>query len=248
MFHRIVRPGWLALAMIAGCLCISPGLFAAEEDHESPATAEADPHSAEHAGGGTHGAGDGGDHGASHGAHDPYEDALHGNAGSMQEDFTEVRSSLALWTFVVFCLLLGILWKFAWGPLAEALDRREAGIVARIEEATRKNEEAAKLLADHQERLAGTADEVRRILDEARRDAESQKQDILTEAQSAAIAEKERALQEITVAKNGALQELAEKSVDTAVGLAGKIVQRQLSPDDHASLISEALEHFPSNN
>ena len=63
-----------------------------------------------------------------------------------------------------------------------------------------------------------------------------------------AEAEKKLALQEIEAAKNGALQELAATSVDTAVGLAGKIVQRQLSADDHAALISEALEHFPSKN
>ena len=92
------------------------------------------------------------------------------------------------------------------------------------------------------------ADEVRKILEDARRDAETQKQNILAEAEAAADAQKTRALKEIDAAKNGALQELAEKSVDTAVGLAGKIVQRQLTNEDHSSLISEAIKHFPGNN
>lgn len=179
-------------------------------------------------------------------AHDELGATLHGNAGPRQEDPAEIRGSLALWTLVVFGLLMIVLWKFAWGPISEALDRREQGILANIAEAKRQNEAAAKLLADHEARLAGTADEVRRILDGARRDADAQKQQILAEAQAAAQAEKQRAVQEIEAAKNGALRELAEKSVDTAVGLAGKIVHRQLSADDHASLINEALEQFPS--
>ena len=179
---------------------------------------------------------------------EPFETALHGNAGPSQTAPEEWKKSLSLWTLVVFGLLVGILWKFAWGPLCGALAARESGIQSNIDAAKELNDKAAALLADHEARLAGTADEVRKILDEARRDAETQKQDILAEAQAAAEAEKNRALQEIDAAKNGALQELAEKSVDTAVGLAGRIVQRQLSPDDHASLIADAIKHFPSKN
>ena len=52
-------------------------------------------------------------------------------------------------------------------------------------------------------------------------------------------------LREIEAAKTAALQDLARTSVDTAVNLAGKIVQRQLSPEDHARLISDALQSSP---
>lgn len=216
--------------------------FAADEHGESDgdhAVAEADPEQDTH--------GDHGEHDA-HADPEPFETALHGNAGAQQTDPAEWKKSLSLWTLVVFGLLMGVLWKFAWGPLCDALESREAGIQANIDAAKAQNEKAAALLADHEARLAGTADEVRKILDEARRDAETQKQGIIAEAQAAAESEKQRAVEEINAAKNGALQELAEKSVDTAVGLAGKIVQRQLSRDDHASLISEAIKHFPSKN
>jgi F-type H+-transporting ATPase subunit b len=212
---------------------------------DEPAAGQAD-HAAAGDAADAHGASHGED--GSHGAHDPFEEALHGNAGPDLENPAEVRTDLAIWTFVVFALLLTGLWKFAWGPLAASLDRRERSILANIEQAKQQNEQAKKLLSDHEARLAGAADEVRRIVDDARRDADAQKQQILAEAQAAAQSEKRRALQEIEAAKNGALQELAEKSVATAVGLAGRIVQRQLSSDDHASLIAEALERFPSQN
>jgi len=201
-----------------------------------------------HAGNGALAATD--DHGGGHAGeyHDPYEDALHGNAGPSQEAPEEWKASLAIWTLVVFGMLLAILWKYAWGPICAALDQRESAVQANIDAAREQNDKAAQLLADHETKLAGTAEEIRSLLDTARKDAETQKANILAEAQSAAESEKNRALQEIAAAKNGALQELAEKSVDTAVGMAGSIVKRELKSDDHSSLISEALKHFPGMN
>ena len=133
-------------------------------------------------------------------------------------------------------------------PIAEALDQREHGIAGQIDEANRSNEEAKRLLAEHQSRLDGARDEVKGLLEQARRDAESQKQQIVIEAQQAAQAEKERAVREIGLAKNQALQDLAERSVDTAVNLAGQIVRRQLTPDDHADLIKSALPQLPRDS
>lgn len=155
---------------------------------------------------------------------------------------------LAIFTAIVFLVLLGVLWKFAWGPIAEALDRREKGIADQIDEARRSNEEAKRLLAEHQVKLDGAAEEVRALLEKARRDADAQRQQIVADAQEAARVEKERAVREITLAKNQALQDLAEKSVDTAVELAGRIVRRQLTAEDHAELINSALNQLPSDN
>jgi F-type H+-transporting ATPase subunit b len=104
------------------------------------------------------------------------------------------------------------------------------------------------MLADHQTRLAGAAAEVKQLMDQARRDADIQRQQLLESAQAAAAAEKDRAVREIQAAKHAALEELASKSVATAVDLAGQIVRRQLRPEDHSQLISDALDQFSSNN
>jgi F-type H+-transporting ATPase subunit b len=159
-----------------------------------------------------------------------------GHAAGNQNPLS-VDPDLAIVTAIIFLVLLIVLWKFAWGPIIEALDRREKGIADHIAAAERSHAEAKSLLADHERRLAGAADEVRGLLDQARRDADAQKQLIVTEAQQAARKEKERALREIDAAKNVAVRELAEKSVNTAVGLAGRIVRQRLNADDHAELI-----------
>ena len=93
----------------------------------------------------------------------------------------------------------------------QALDKRERTVADQLEEAKRNQEEARRLLAEHETRLAGAATEVKQLLDQARRDADVQKQQILESAQAAATAEKDRAVREIHAAKNVALQELAQE-------------------------------------
>lgn len=218
-----------------------------QEHGEDPPTEQAD---SEHAdsehGAADDGHGDAEDHrpGA---AHDPY-DLSAANAGPRQEDAAEFRGDLALATLVVFGLLMLILGKFAWGPINEALQRREQGIADQLDEARRNNEEARQLFEAHQAKLANASEEVKALMDQARKDGDAQKQKILTEAETAAAREKDRAVKEIEAAKNSALQQLAERSVDQAVGLAGQIVRQTLSKDDHARLIQDALEQLPSEN
>ncbi len=214
---------------------LSLGAFAADE-HGAEVSTESGMHAGDSDTHADHGSDDDG-HGDGHGA----TDATANNPLSLNID-------LAIVTAIVFLLLLAILKKFAWGPIAVALAKREQDVANNIEEAKRQNEEAKQLLGEHQTQLTNAAAEVRQLLEDAKRDAESQKQTILAEAQAAASAEKDRAVREIETAKNAALHNLAEKSVDTAVGLAGKIVGSQLSSSDHSQLINEALDNFPSKN
>ena len=166
--------------------------------------------------------------GTSHGAPDPL---------SFDPD-------LAVVTLIVFVVLLAVLWKFAWGPIAEALDKREHSIAHQIAEAQRMHDEAKQLLAEHERKLAGAADEMRAIIDEARRDAEHVRQEIVAEAKSSAEAERARALRDIDAAADAAIKSLAEHSANMAVDLAGKILSAKLSKDDHARLIQEAQARF----
>jgi F-type H+-transporting ATPase subunit b len=155
---------------------------------------------------------------------------------------------LAIFTFLVFVILLVVLRKFAWGPILEALERREHNIAEHITQAERNHEQAKQLLADYELRLSGAANEVRELLDEARRDAEVTKQTILVEARQGAEAEKARALRDIESATDAALESLAKRSSQLAVDLAGKIVAAQLSKDDHARLIQDAVAKFPTSS
>lgn len=161
-----------------------------------------------------------------------------------------VNIDLAVVSFVVFMILLMVLWKFAWGPISEGLDKREQNIADHIAAAEAKHEEAKALLAQYDQRLAEAAGEVREIIEEARRDAEHTQKEILAKATEDALVIQERGRREIETATSAALKELSEKSAALAVDLAGKIVQAHLSPDDHSRLIGDAVNQFsqPSSN
>ena len=152
---------------------------------------------------------------------------------------------LAIFTLIIFLLLLAVLWKFAWGKIAAGLDKREQGIADQIAAAQAANEQARTLLGEYELKLTAAAGEVRAILDEARRDAEHTQQEILAKARADARLERDRAVREIEIATDSALKELAERSTNMAVDLAGRIVQAQLKPADHARLIEEAMAKFP---
>jgi F-type H+-transporting ATPase subunit b len=154
------------------------------------------------------------------------------------------QTNLALWTAVVFLCLLAVLWKFAWGPLAAALDRREKGIADQIADAEAANQKAKDVLADYEQKLADAKNEVRGIVEQGRRDAEKLGRELLDKAKEEASAEHARAVKQIEAAADAAVKGLADRSAAMAVDLAGKIVSAKLNPADHAQLIEQAVGGF----
>jgi F-type H+-transporting ATPase subunit b len=154
--------------------------------------------------------------------------------------------NLALWTAVVFVCLAAVLYKFAWGPLAAALDKREKTIADQIADAEVANQKAKDLLAGYEQKLIDAKNEVRGIIDQGRRDAEKIGREMLDKAKEEAAAEHARALQQIESAADAAVKSLADQSAAMAVDLAGKIVGAKLDPKDHARLIETAVGGFAS--
>ena len=214
---------------------------AADEDHG--AAHDADSHSKTDA----HSEGHSEDHDAAHSG-DHGHHIGHANAGEQLEDPTEIKWDLAVWNAVVFVLLLSVLWKFAWGPICEALEGREQHIQDHIAGAEQANEEAKRNLADYEKKLAEASNEVREMIEEARRDADHTRQEIVADAKREAEAERDRALRDIDTAKGTALKEMADASANLAVDLAGKIIEEKLSADDHSALIRRAVDGFPAGS
>jgi F-type H+-transporting ATPase subunit b len=164
----------------------------------------------------------------------------------------EIKGDLALWTVVVFLVLLFILWKFAWGPVVEGLDKREQYIASQISHAEKNNAEARRLLEEYQQKLSEVQGEVRAIVEQGRHDAEQVGRELIEKARLEAKHEEEKAVREIEQATSAALAELAERSATLAVQLAGKIVGAKLQPADHATLIQQTVADFvkaqPSSN
>ncbi len=239
MRNRFCAPRGRSVGLLAGAmvLLLIPGAIGAEEPALNPQSPQA----------GTAAAHEHAPHAKEH-THDPG----HGNAGASLEDPGEFRGDLAIYTFVVFLLLLALLGKFAWPAISKALEEREKRIEGNIADAEAKHEQAKQLLAEHEAKLARTADEVRELMEEARRDAEHTKKQIVAEAKLASDQERDRALRDVERAADIALKSLAESSANLAVDLASKVVQQNISADQQAQLVRDALSTLaatsPSKN
>ena len=166
-------------------------------------------------------------------------------AGGMHPPL-QFRVDTLIFSLIIFLGLAVILLKFAWKPIMEGLDAREKRISDDIENARAANEEAQAQLAAYQAKISGAGDEAAALIAEAKNDAIAAKEKIMTEAAEEAQKTRERAFADIESAKNAAVRELAESSVDSAVDLAGSIVGRSLDKKDHAKLIEKSIEQFTS--
>ncbi|NLX56802.1 MAG: F0F1 ATP synthase subunit B [Planctomycetaceae bacterium] len=171
-----------------------------------------------------------------------------GAAGAGAPNPLIIDPDLAWFTLVVFVVLLLVLTKFAWKPLLAGLDRRERTIAQMIDEAKRNHDAAAEQLQAYEQKLASATVEAQNVLAQARRDATAAGEQLINAAREQAHRERQRALDDITVAKNAAVQELADQSAKLAFMLARKLIHKELKPEDHTALIRESLDQFPSEN
>lgn len=175
-------------------------------------------------------------------------DGHHAHIGAKDADERpeEFKTDLAIYTFIVFLLLMGILWKFAWGPISDGLDARETKVANDIAKAEEGRVQIEAMLAEHQAKLDAAQDEVREILAEARRDAEHAKQQIMESAQAEAEAMKDRSIAEIARAKDAALDELFQTMSDQIAQATEYVVGRSVTGEDQDRLIQEAMSQFSS--
>jgi F-type H+-transporting ATPase subunit b len=170
-------------------------------------------------------------------------DAAHGDPpGPMTA--TEQDVDLAVWSLVTFIVFLFVLKKYAWGPLIEGLDKREASVIDNIAGAEAARLKAEKMLAEHAAKLDKVQDEVREILAEARRDAEYTKSDIVATAQKEAEATRQRAVQDIERARDQALDSLFDHMARCVNEATEQVIGRTLTGADNDRLIEEALSGF----
>lgn len=166
-------------------------------------------------------------------------DELHAEPDAMR-----FEPDLAIFTLLVFFGLLAILTKFAWKPIMAGLDRREKNIADQVDNAKRMYDEARQNLTQYEQKLATVTQQANELLTEARKDAQLAKDRILAEAAAEAQKQRDRAVADIRAAKDAAVRELAQRSADSAVSLAGKIVGRSLQATDHKNLIDESINRF----
>jgi F-type H+-transporting ATPase subunit b len=152
-----------------------------------------------------------------------------------------INGGLMIWTIVLFLLLLGVLRKYAWGPILAALDAREEGIQGALDKAANEREEAQRLLAEHKAALADSRKEAQQILADAKAAGEQIRKDIEEKARVEAQGMVESARKEIVRERNEALDSIRQESVDLALAAASRLLQERLDDDRDRTLVQNYL-------
>ena len=134
------------------------------------------------------------------------------------------------------------------GPIAKALDERAEKIHSDMDRAEAIRKEAEEKLQDYMKKLDGLREEGQEIVTEARSDSERLKNEILDEARKEAESIKNRALRDLGLARDRALDDLHKQVAELSVSIAGQILGRSLSPQDHSELIEKSLKQLQSKN
>ena len=150
----------------------------------------------------------------------------------------------AIWTLVIFILVIVVLGKFAWGPLLNALQQREQFIRDSLQEAKNDREAAEARLQEYETRLREATTEATQIVEEGRQDADKAKARIEETARTEADKMLDRAKREIDLARQSAIKDLYATSAELATDIAGKVLKRELSSQDHERLIQESIEEL----
>lgn len=163
-------------------------------------------------------------------------------AGGGEENIFAGNLGNAIWTLVVFGTVLVVLGKYAWGPLLDALQKREQFIHDALAEAKKDREDAEAQLKGYTAKLDEARAEATTIVEEGRRDAEAVRARIEAEAREDSEKALDRAKREIDLAKQTAIKDLYASSANLAADMASRILRKELSAAERDKLVARSLD------
>jgi F-type H+-transporting ATPase subunit b len=153
------------------------------------------------------------------------------NEGAGSASLLTPNPGLAIWSLVVFLLLIFILGKLGFKPIVAALKEREQNIEASLAQAEKARAEMALLTAKNEELLNQAKEERNKILAEAREAAEKLKNDLMEKAQAESMKKMSDAFREIDTQKRAAIVEIKNTVGQMALQIAEQVVRKELRSD-----------------
>ncbi len=152
---------------------------------------------------------------------------------------------LAPWTFIATIANLFIqvylIKRFLFKPVNEILEKRKAKADAEIKDAQTAKEEAEAIKTEYEQNMQEAKNKANEILANAQKTATLRSEEILREANAQAAAIKGKAESDIAQEKRKAVNELKNEIGDIAMEIAERVIEREISEDDHKKLIDEYI-------
>jgi len=157
-------------------------------------------------------------------------------------DFQLLHDSalLAISVFFLFLILSYLLFN----PARKLLNDRKERIATDIATAAGDKEEASKLRAEYEAKLAQADKDAEAILSEARQKAMKQEAAIVAEAKEEAARIIARANDEIALEQKKAQDDMKQQMVSIAAAMAQKVLSAQIDTTIQESLVDETLKEM----
>ena len=154
--------------------------------------------------------------------------------------------SITPWTIVFqicnLLILCALIRKFLWKRVMAVLDKRQAEIDGIYSAAEGDREDAAQMKREYTEKMSGARDEADRLVKTAVDNAQRRSDAIVEEARNEATHIKQKAESEIEQEKRKAYSELIGEISGMAADIAGRMVEREINPEDHRELVEEFIK------
>ena len=165
----------------------------------------------------------------------------------MNNPLVQPDPGLYLWTILTFLILLGLLAKFAWGPLLKALESRQQSIRQALDDARQAKQELQQLHVESAKLLAQARAEAAEIISRSRSDSDRFREEMKEKARAEAAGLMRNAERQIELETTRALQQIRQEAVDLSVTIASKLLQRNVSKDDNARLIEDTFKQIEAS-
>ena len=162
----------------------------------------------------------------------------------MDNPLVQPDPGLFIWTIVTFVVLVSLLAKFAWGPLLSALESRRELIAKSLEDADRAKVELERLQQESAQILRKARMEAEAVITQSRSDAEKLRDQLKQQAKEEADNILRNAQQQIQLQTREALRQIRHEVADLSVGIASKLLERNVSNEDNKRLIDQTLKEI----
>jgi F-type H+-transporting ATPase subunit b len=166
----------------------------------------------------------------------------------MDNPLVQPDPGLYIWTIVTFLVLVTILAKFAWKPLLEALESRQALIRKSLDEAAQAKRDLERLANEAAQIMSKARVEAEAVVTRSQADADRLREEMRQKAKTDADVIVKSAERQIQLETNRALQQIRLEAVDLSVMIASKLIQRNLTREDNEKLIDDALKQVESRS
>ena len=165
----------------------------------------------------------------------------------MDNPLVQPDPGLFIWTIATFLVLLFLLQRFAWKPLLQALENRQEMIRKSLDDAEQAKTDLQKAQEESNKIVAKARIAADTIIAASRADAMKLQEELRAKARASAdgiISNAERQIQQQT---DRSLAQIREEAVDLSIGIASKLIQRNLTKEDNNALIEDALKQIQSS-